>query len=86
MICDDRCLAPGYGHSNPATQAAIETLARREGVLLDPTYSGKTFAALLEALRQGDYGPDDHVVFLHTGGAPSLFAYPDLVDDHGDGF
>ena len=84
--CDDRFLAPGYGHSNPATQLAIETLARREGILLDPTYSGKCFAALLEALQQGDFGPDDHVVFLHTGGTPSLFAYPELVDDHGVGF
>ena len=86
VICDDRFLAPGYGHSNPATQTAIETLARREGIFLDPTYSGKSFAALLDALQQGDYGPDDHVVFLHTGGTPSLFGYPDLVDDHGAGF
>jgi len=86
VMCDDRFLAPGYGHSNPATKTAIETLARREGILLDPTYTGKSFAALLEALQQGDYGPDDHVVFLHTGGTPSLFAYPDLVDDYGDGF
>jgi len=80
VICDDRFLAPGYGLINPATQSAIETLARREGLLLDPTYSGKTFAALLEALHAGEYGADDDVVFLHTGGTPSLFAYPDLLD------
>ena len=81
VICDDRFLSPGYGHSNAATQTAIETLARREGILLDPTYSGKTFAALLEALKTGDYTEEDHIVFLHTGGTPSLFGYPDLLDE-----
>ena len=86
VICDDRFFAPGYGLPNPATHAAIETLARREGILLDPTYSGKTFAALLDALEAGVYGPDNHIVFLHTGGTASLFAYPELVDDDGVSF
>ena len=86
VICDDRFLAPGYGLPNPPTQAAIETLARREGILLDPTYSGKSFAAVLDALASGKYGPDNHIVFLHTGGTASLFAYPELVDDDGDMF
>lgn len=86
VICDDRFLAPGYGLSNPATQTAIETLARREGILLDPTYSGKAFAALLDALQSGNYSEQDHIVFLHTGGAPSLFGYPELVIDDGAGF
>ncbi len=86
VLCDDRFLAPGYGLSNPETQAAIEVLARREGILLDPTYSGKTFAALLDALRSGNYAKQDHIVFMHTGGTPSLFGYPELVPDCGDGF
>ncbi len=86
VICDDRFLAPGYGHSNPSTRAAIETLAQREGILLDPTYSGKAFAAVLDALMSGEYGEQDHIVFLHTGGAPSLFAYPELVVNSGEGF
>ncbi len=81
IICDDSMLAPGYGMPNDATVAAIKYLARREGILLDPTYSGKTFAVLLEQLKQGVYGSDDHVVFLHTGGTPSLFGYPELVDN-----
>jgi L-cysteate sulfo-lyase len=54
-------------------------MARSEGILLDPTYSGKTFAVLLEMLRRGDFAADEHVVFLHTGGAVSLFGYPELV-------
>lgn len=86
VICDDRFLAPGYGHPNPSTQAAIETLARREGILLDPTYSGKAFAAVLDALEKDEFGSDDHIVFLHTGGTPSLFAYPELVDQEESGF
>jgi len=59
----------------------VRELARREGILLDPTYSGKTFAVLLEMLRRSDFDADDHVVFLHTGGAASVFAYPELVEN-----
>lgn len=81
IICDDSQLAPGYGQPNDDTVAAIKFMARSEGILLDPTYSGKTFAALLAMLRRGDFGVDQHVVFLHTGGAVSLFGYPELVAD-----
>jgi D-cysteine desulfhydrase/L-cysteate sulfo-lyase len=80
IICDDSMLAPGYGLLNAATTGAIRYLARHEGILLDPTYSGKTFAVLLEMLQRGDFSADDHVVFLHTGGAPSVFAYPELIE------
>jgi L-cysteate sulfo-lyase len=79
IICDDSQLAPGYGLPNDDTIAAIKHMARSEGILLDPTYSGKTFAVLLDMLRRGDFGADEHVVFLHTGGAVSLFGYPELV-------
>ena len=79
ILCDDSMLAPGYGKPGPATVEAISYLARHEGILLDPTYSGKCFAYLLAALKSGDYAADEHVVFLHTGGAPSLFGYPELV-------
>ena len=80
VVCDDRFLAPGYGQLNDATEKAIKQLAQREGLLLDPTYSGKAFAALIDFLESQCPGPDQHVVFLHTGGTPSLFAYPELVD------
>ncbi len=81
ILCDDSMLAPGYGLPNDATVEAIHYLARREGILLDPTYSGKTFAVLLQMLQQGRFGREDNVVFLHTGGTASLFAYPELVDE-----
>jgi 1-aminocyclopropane-1-carboxylate deaminase/D-cysteine desulfhydrase-like pyridoxal-dependent ACC family enzyme len=80
IVCDDSMLAPGYGLPSETTVNAIRYLARHEGILLDPTYSGKAFAVLLEMLRQGAYKADQQVVFLHTGGAASLFAYPELVD------
>ena len=81
ILCDDRFLAPGYGQLNASTIAAIKLLANREGVLLDPTYSGKAFAALIDCLKSENYGMEDHLVFIHTGGTPSLFGYPELVSE-----
>ncbi|MDJ0776921.1 MAG: D-cysteine desulfhydrase family protein [Gammaproteobacteria bacterium] len=79
IVCDDSMLAPGYGLPGEATVEAIRYLARAEGILLDPTYSGKSFAVLLQMLRTGRFVPGQAVVFLHTGGTPSLFGYPELV-------
>jgi len=81
IICDDSQLAPGYGMPNESTVDAIKYMARREGILLDPTYSGKTFAVLLDMLRHGKFAANEQVVFLHTGGAVSLFGYPELIDE-----
>lgn len=65
----------GYGVLSPEGHAAIRYLARREGILLDPVYSGKAFAGLRHLVRQNEVeGP---VLFWHTGGVPSLFAMPD---------
>jgi D-cysteine desulfhydrase family pyridoxal phosphate-dependent enzyme len=69
--------APGYGLPNPATLEAITLLARLEGILLDPVYSGKAMAGLIDMVRKGRFGPGESVVFIHTGGSPALFAYTD---------
>jgi 1-aminocyclopropane-1-carboxylate deaminase/D-cysteine desulfhydrase-like pyridoxal-dependent ACC family enzyme len=53
---------------------AIELFARTEGVLLDPTYTGKAAAGMIAAIRRGDFSADDTIVFVHTGGLPGLFA------------
>jgi 1-aminocyclopropane-1-carboxylate deaminase/D-cysteine desulfhydrase-like pyridoxal-dependent ACC family enzyme len=66
---------PAYGVATREGVEAISLVARTEGLLLDPVYSGKAFAALLEHVRQGDWGPEDTVIFVHTGGTPALFAY-----------
>ena len=67
-------VGPGYAVPNPEDTPYIEELARREGILLDPVYTGKAFAGMMELLRQGYFGDEDNLVFVHTGGAGALFA------------
>jgi len=52
-------------------------LARSEGILLDPVYTGKTMAGLVDLVRKGYFGSDENVLFVHTGGSPALYAYLD---------
>ena len=65
----------GYGIPTEGTIEAIDLLARHEGVLLDPVYSAKGMAGLIDQVRKGAFDKDENVVFLHTGGATALFAY-----------
>jgi L-cysteate sulfo-lyase len=65
----------GYGIPTPGMIEAVTLLARLEGVLLDPVYSGKGMAGLIDLIRTGAIGPDKTVVFLHTGGSVGLFGY-----------
>jgi 1-aminocyclopropane-1-carboxylate deaminase/D-cysteine desulfhydrase-like pyridoxal-dependent ACC family enzyme len=67
-------VGPGYGVSSNAGLAAISLMARSEGILLDPIYTGKAFAALLELANRGDL--KGRVLFWHTGGVPGLFTLP----------
>ena len=66
---------PGYGIPTQAMVEAVRLGARLEGLVLDPVYSGKGFAGLLDLVRQGRFARSDQVLFWHTGGAPGLFAY-----------
>ena len=70
-------VGPGYGFTTPETIEAIEMFARRESILLDPVYSGKGAAGLIDLIRRGEFGDDMNIVFLHTGGSQALFAYND---------
>jgi 1-aminocyclopropane-1-carboxylate deaminase/D-cysteine desulfhydrase-like pyridoxal-dependent ACC family enzyme len=74
VVVDDAFLGAGYGAPSIAGTAAIELLARTEGVLADPVYSGKALAGLLAAVRSSAFSPGEAVVFVHTGGAPAHFA------------
>jgi len=65
----------GYGLPTSATLEAIDLLARLEGILLDPVYTGKGMAGLIDQVRKGRWQREDHVLFLHTGGAQALFGY-----------
>jgi 1-aminocyclopropane-1-carboxylate deaminase/D-cysteine desulfhydrase-like pyridoxal-dependent ACC family enzyme len=72
---DDRFVGSGYGYPTAGTMEAIEILARDEAIILDPVYTGKAMSGLIAHAREGRFDDDDVVVFLHTGGAPALFAY-----------
>ncbi|MEH6445986.1 MAG: pyridoxal-phosphate dependent enzyme, partial [Oceanospirillaceae bacterium] len=78
---DDRMLRPGYGQLNEDLLEAIRLTARYEGLLLDPTYTGKAMAGLIHLINSGYFRPDQNVLFLHTGGTPALFGYPEIVQD-----
>ena len=71
----DTYFAPGYGAPNEAGNAAIRLLASTEGLLLDPVYTGKAMAGLLDALANDKLPGPGPVLFIHTGGSPALFAY-----------
>lgn len=71
----------GYGVSTKAMVDALRLLARTEGLLLDPVYSGKAFAGMLADVRSGTYRPHDAILFVMTGGVPGLFAYRLAFDE-----
>ena len=71
---------PAYGVPHQATVEAIRLGARLEALVLDPVYSGKGLAGLIALIRDGRWTKDQDVVFIHTGGAPALFAYRHLFD------
>ncbi|PNG30831.1 D-cysteine desulfhydrase [Pseudomonas protegens] len=71
----DEYFAPRYGEPNAGTLAAVKLLAIQEGLLLDPVYTGKAMAGLLDGVGRQRFN-DGPIIFLHTGGAPALFAYP----------
>jgi D-cysteine desulfhydrase family pyridoxal phosphate-dependent enzyme len=73
-LIEGRYVGERYGVPTAEGQEAIRLLARSEGVLLDPTYTGKAFAGMLDLLANGALGKDEPVVFLHTGGIPGFFA------------
>ena len=80
VIADGDYVGPGYGLPTDGMREAVTMMARLEGILLDPVYAGKAFAGLIDLVRKGYFKPGENVVFLHTGGSVSLFAYPDVFD------
>lgn len=82
ILVSDGVLAPGYGQLNDETRQAILDAGKYEGLLLDPTYSGKAMAGLFQLIQQGEFSAGENIVFLHTGGAPGAFGYPELLDDN----
>lgn len=71
----------GYGVPTPGMVEAVTLMARLEGILLDPVYSGKGMAGLIDLCRKGHFKKGENVVFLHTGGAVALYGYMDAFSD-----
>ncbi len=78
VVLDDY-VGEGYALPTQAALDAIALVARTEGILLDPVYTGKAMAGLIDLARKRELDPDEPVVFLHTGGIPALFAYHEEI-------
>jgi D-cysteine desulfhydrase len=72
-------VGPGYSLPTPEMVEAVRLLAQVEGVLLDPVYTGKAMAGLLALVRGGTFARGQNVLFVHTGGAPALYAYQTVL-------
>lgn len=78
LVTDQQYIGEGYGIATPACLEAIHLLAETEGILLDPVYTAKAMAALIDHARRRQLDPSACVLFLHTGGTPALFAHAAL--------
>jgi D-cysteine desulfhydrase len=72
-------VGPGYSLPTPEMVEAVQMLARVEGILLDPVYTGKAMAGLIALVRRGTFKKGEHVLFVHTGGSPALYAYQSVL-------
>ena len=73
-------VGPGYGLPTDGMREALKMLARMEGLLFDPVYSGKGVDGLIDLVRKGKFEGMENIVFLHTGGSAALFGYPETFD------
>ncbi|MBM9514022.1 D-cysteine desulfhydrase [Desulfogranum marinum] len=77
ITCFDNYVGEGYSIPTDGMTEAVKLLARTESILLDPVYSGKSMAGLIDLVRNDHFAPGSNVLFLHTGGSPALYAYLD---------
>jgi len=75
----DEYIGEGYGIPTKECVDAIRLVAQTEGIFLDPVYTGKAMAGLIDLVKKGRFKPSDSVVFIHTGGVPALFAYREEI-------
>jgi 1-aminocyclopropane-1-carboxylate deaminase/D-cysteine desulfhydrase-like pyridoxal-dependent ACC family enzyme len=72
-MIEETYAGPGYALTTAETQSAIQTLAQQQAIILDPVYTGKAFAGLLDLIAKNHFQPNENLIFLHTGGGPGLF-------------
>ncbi len=78
VVIKDDYVGGGYSIYTEEMAEAVQSFARLESILLDPVYTGKTAAGLIDFVRKGQFTKDQRVLFIHTGGAPSTFHYQPL--------
>ncbi|NLT58809.1 MAG: D-cysteine desulfhydrase [Clostridiales bacterium] len=77
VVVVDDYIGEGYSRPTAGMIEAVKLLARTEAILLDPVYTGKAMAGLIDLVRKGHFAHAKSLLFLHTGGAPALYAYTD---------
>lgn len=75
IIVRPEYLGEGYGIIGDAERESIKLLAETEGILIDPVYSGRAMAGMIDMIRKGEFTNNDNILFWHTGGTPSIFHY-----------
>jgi len=81
VVCFGDYVGRGYSIPTPGMVEAVKMLARSEAILLDPVYTGKAMAGLIDLARKGFFQKSENILFVHTGGSPALYAYQqDLAD------
>ena len=80
VVANADYVGEGYGIPTESGIEAIKLFARHESILLDPVYSGKGAAGLIDLIRKGYFDKDENVVFLHTGGSQALYGYREAFD------
>ena len=78
--CVEGYVGPGYSLPTAEMVEAVTLMARTEAILLDPVYTGKSFAGFLDLIRQGRFKQGENIVFVHTGGSPALYHYKEYFN------
>jgi len=81
VVCFGDYVGPGYSLPTAAMAEAVRLLARTEGILLDPVYTGKAMAGLIDLVRKDYFNKEEKILFIHTGGSPALNVYMSAVLD-----
>ena len=79
VLCFGDYVGPGYAIPTAQMAEAVRLLARLEGILMDPVYTGKAMAGLIDLVRRGYFGRTENILFVHTGGSPALYVYMDAI-------
>ncbi|WP_445505957.1 D-cysteine desulfhydrase [Niallia sp. 03190] len=80
--CFDEYVGDGYAIPTKEMMEAVRLTASTEGILLDPVYTGKAMAGLIDLIRKGTFKKEDNIVFIHSGGAPALYAYTSIFNEN----